>query len=392
MTTHPFGLVSRAFRLFALALCITALAAVVAVRAETAVVTGFELEGSAVTIEIDGEPSSELILLENPYRIALDLADTLAAARPGNASASGPVASMRDGLVSPALYRVLFQLSEPAVPRFTSTSEDGRTVLRIEFEEADEEAFAAAVAERAGRGVAPEGAEPEAAEARRPVIVIDPGHGGADYGAVGEGGTLEKELNLAFARVLKSALEDGPRPVEVSLTREDDTLVPLAERSAIARRAGADLFVSVHADSIRHRDLRGATVYTLSATASDSLAGEIAEGENAADRFVGPEWTQDTPEIHGILVDLVKRETETLSRRFADELVLTLRREGVRLMNNPKRSAGFRVLTAPDVPSVLLEMGFLSNVEDETLMSDPTWQKETASVVAAAIGAFLDAR
>lgn len=388
----PSPFPTRILRFLFAILALTLLAPVSANPSQTAVVTGFEWleDGRHLRIAIDGAPDSEVILLENPHRIVLDLADTVTAARP-SADRNGPVSRIRDGLSARDRYRLLFELREPAVPVVTAQTNADGTVIDLVFETASAGAFARAVAERAGRTVTA-GAAPLRTDERRFTIVIDPGHGGADYGAVGEGGTLEKELNLSFAEILRDVLQARDEPLDVVLTRDDDTLVPLGERSAIARREGADLFVSIHADSIRHRDLRGATVYTLSLNASDQLAREVAEGENAADRFVGPEWTQDTPEIHDILVDLVKRETEHLSRRFSDQLVVELRRADVRLINNPQRSAGFRVLMAPDVPSVLLEMGYLSNREDEELMSGTDWQAATAEVVADAIGAYLAAR
>ncbi len=146
--------------------------------------------------------------------------------------------------------------------------------------------------------------------------------------------------------------------------------------------------VSLHADSIRYKDLRGATVYTLSEKASDSLSRELADVENSADRFAGPEWDQDAPEIHDILVDLVRRETEALSEHFAIRLVSDLRTGEIRLINNPKRSAGFRVLRAPDVPSILLEMGYLSNPDDEQDLKSAEWQKRLARLLARSIADF----
>ncbi|WP_185985130.1 N-acetylmuramoyl-L-alanine amidase [Aureimonas mangrovi] len=365
--------------------------------AATSVVTSFERTAAenaeTVTIRVDSEPESEIILLRNPDRIALDLSDTLTAVRPELSEVEEAIVSgVRDGLVSADRYRIIFELSQPAIPRFTSRADGPDTVLELVFEPVEAAAFVRAARDRAGRTVTANTPEGEGGTPTTFTVVLDPGHGGADNGAVGRGGTQEKDLNLAFAKVLRDTLAERDEALDIILTREEDELIPLAERSNIARRAGADLFISIHADSIRYRDLRGATVYTLSARASDALSSEIAERENAADRFVGNEWTQDTPEIHDILVDLVKRETETLSQRFADELVIELRRADVRLINNPKRSAGFRVLMAPDVPSVLLEMGYLSNEDDEALMQTREWQEETAAVVAGAIADFVRAR
>ena len=219
-------------------------------------------------------------------------------------------------------------------------------------------------------------------------VVLDAGHGGVDKGAVSKSGTLEKEINLAMALALRDALQ-ARGDVEVTLTRDDDTFIPLEERAAIGRRERADLFISIHADSIRYADLRGATVYTLSETASDELSREIAASENAADRFAGEEWQRDEPTVFDILLDLTRRETVSFSEHFASSLVRDLRREDIRLINRPKRSAGFKVLTAPDVPSVLVELGFLSNREDEKLLTDAAWRKDTAAAIARAVMDFF---
>ncbi|MFD2237719.1 N-acetylmuramoyl-L-alanine amidase [Aureimonas populi] len=361
---------------------------------DAAIVTGFALSstegGATVRIEVQGEPEADILLLQAPNRIALDLSNTVAAVRPPT-EGEGLVSALRDGLAGKDSYRIVFTLAEPALAEMTSSAEDGRTTIELAFERASAAQFAQAVRERAGQRRAASRAPSSTRQETLHTIVLDPGHGGRDYGAVGKGGTLEKELNLSFAIALREALEASPS-VRVVMTREDDVLVPLAERAAMARREEADLFVSLHADSIRYPELRGASVYTLSDRASDSLAGELAESENASDRFLGEEWQQDTPEIHGILVDLVRRETEHLSQRFAGELVLELNRADIRLINNPKRSAGFRVLMAPDVPSVLLEMGYLSNADDEEMMKSADWQAKAAEAVAEAITGFLAAR
>lgn len=360
-------------------------------RADMSVLTSFTQSAeNAFELSFDGIADAEILVLDNPPRIALDLPETVTAVRPPALAASPLVDTVRDGLVGADRYRILFGLKSHAAPKLDRREEDGRTVLDLSFRAIDAGAFAATAGRRTGRDgttVRPNAADREIVY----TIVLDPGHGGIDNGAVGAGGTLEKDLNLAFARVLKEELENDAH-VRVVLTRDDDTLLPLSERSAIGRREAADLFVSLHADSIRFKDLRGATVYTLAETASDQLSQEVADSENAADRFVGPGWESDTPEIHDILVDLVRRETEILSERLARNLVLSLRGNEIRLINNPKRSAGFRVLRAPDIPSVLLELGYLSNEEDETLMGTPEWQSDMAGAVAAAIGSFLQSR
>ena len=380
------------------ALCL-AFAIPPAVRAEEAgdaVLTAFD-QGVTngrfeATLTFRGTPRSRLIILRNPDRVALDLFDTVSAA-PIPATADGAaVAEMRQGLVSPDRFRIVWTLKRLALPVAETRTEGDDTILSLRLERTDVANFARAAASQtigiqtaeAPRAIAP--AAPGVF-----TIVLDPGHGGVDTGAKGPAGTLEKEVNLAFALSLRDALAKDTH-VRVLLTREDDRFIPLIERSEIARRAKADLFISMHADSIRYRDIRGATVYTLSEKASDSLSLEIADSENSADRFAGPEWRQGKPEVFDILVDLTRRETDSFSEHFAAGLVDAFSEHKIRLIKNPKRSAGFRVLMAPDVPSVLVEIGYLSNADDEKLLLESKWRDDTTAAISRAILAFLSTR
>lgn len=339
-------------------------------------------EGFGLDVDVEGTAQPRLVLLRNPYRVALDFDDTLSAAKLPSVSGNALVKDLRHGLVGTDRYRLILTLARAVRPELSVTTKGAASRVTLRLQPAGDDAFVAAPAAMAAASSS------SAAEKAKPfVVVLDPGHGGIDNGATGEKGTEEKTVNLAFGMALREALGTYPG-VEVVMTREDDTFIPLNERAAIARRAGANLMVSLHADSIRYKDLRGATVYTLSEKASDSLARELADVENSADRFAGPEWDQDAPEIHDILVDLVRRETEGLSEHFAVQLVADLRDGEIRLINNPKRSAGFRVLRAPDVPSILLEMGYLSNAEDEEQLKSSEWQKRLAAILARSIADF----
>ena len=209
-------------------------------------------------------------------------------------------------------------------------------------------------------------------------VVIDPGHGGIDSGAQGANGTLEKDVVLAVGKKLRDILERDTK-MRVIMTRDTDVFLSLAERVRIARQANADLFVSIHADSIHVASLRGATVYTISDKASDQLAQQIADSENLADSVAGVPLESEPPEVAGILADLTRRETHDFSVRFADDVVQSLQTGGINLINRPHRSAGFRVLKAPDVPSVLVELGYLSNPKDEKLLNDPDWRGRAAA-------------
>ena len=214
-------------------------------------------------------------------------------------------------------------------------------------------------------------------------VVLDPGHGGRDGGAVGRMGTKEKHVTLAFARALAEELRGSG--VTVHLTRNDDSSLRLSERVAIARGHQAQLFVSLHADSIRHRTLRGASVYTLSEEATDELAASLAEGEARSDVLAGFKGAMGDDEgVADILLDLMRRETETFANAFAD-LAVTKLKGSTRTIRNPHRSANFRVLRAPDVPSVLVELGYLSNRRDEAQLTDPEWVARVAAALARAI-------
>lgn len=221
----------------------------------------------------------------------------------------------------------------------------------------------------------------------RPVIVLDPGHGGIDGGTVSRKGTPEKTVVLAFARELRKKLLATGR-FEVHMTRNDDRFISLGRRVKFARAKKADLFIAVHADSLRQRRVRGATVYTLSEKASDAEAAALAEKENSADFIGGVDLGEDAGEVADILLDLALRETKNHSIYFARRVVKNLR-PVTPLNRRPMRSAGFKVLRAPDVPSVLLELGYLSNRHDEKNLVSSKWRRKAADAVTAAIEGFF---
>jgi N-acetylmuramoyl-L-alanine amidase len=220
--------------------------------------------------------------------------------------------------------------------------------------------------------------------------MIDPGHGGIDSGAESLSGIKEKDLTLAFGQELRDRLAQE-KNIKVLMTRDDDTYLRLSERVRIARQHEADLFISIHADTIRLKGIRGATVYTVSDKASDAEAQALAERENLSDQLGGIEVKVDSPEVADILFDLIRRETHSFSMSFANTLVGELSTT-VGLINNPHRFAGFKVLRAPDVPSVLVELGYLSNPEDEAQLLNPEWRDKAASSIINAISAFASAK
>lgn len=225
--------------------------------------------------------------------------------------------------------------------------------------------------------------------ARKPVVVIDPGHGGVDPGTIGLSGEYEKNIVLALALAVKEKLDrDGK--VKCVLTRDRDIFIPLPERVSIARDNGADLFMSLHADSEADPNIRGLSVYTLSRTASDAEAQALADKENKADIVAGVDLAQQSPEVSNILIDLVQRESLNSSAAFASLIIDEVGRETHILLQNTHRFAGFAVLKAPDVPSVLVETGYLSNRDDEQLLRRPEYRVKLAAALAAAVERYFD--
>ncbi len=222
---------------------------------------------------------------------------------------------------------------------------------------------------------------------RRRVVVLDPGHGGIDPGATGVNGIHEKHITLAMARAVKDGLE-AVGGFKVMLTRNRDVFIRLRDRVSFARDAGAELFVSLHADSIGNPRIRGLSVYTLSEKASDREAALLAEKENKADLIAGVDLSLESEEVTNILIDLARRETMNQSVQLAGQLVDALARE-TKMLRNSHRFAGFAVLKAPDVPSVLVELGFLSNRRDETALRDPGYRDQLARSITRGIVAYF---
>jgi N-acetylmuramoyl-L-alanine amidase len=353
-----------------------------------------------VVMQFDREPDPKWFLLRGPHRLVIDLPETNFSVDPRELKARGLIAGVRFGNVGEGRSRLILSAKGPfAVERVdvleNEKSEGYRLVADIAA--SSDRAFEDALAEQTQTtgsttttsktdrlGPAPVRAD------KKFTIVIDPGHGGIDGGAEGINGTVEKSITLAFALELKKKLlETGP--YDIFLTREKDEFLRLDERVRIARQHEADLFISIHADTIRLKGVRGATVYTVSDKASDAEAAALAVRENLADQLAGIEIEEENHEVADILVDLIRRETHAFSMRFARSLVGELS-EAMELINNPHRFAGFRVLKAPDVPSVLVELGYLSNPKDEAQLRDPDWRGKAAERISAAVALFAGER
>lgn len=337
--------------------------------------------------------------LNDPHRVVVDLPETHFALPPeAGRDGRGIVAAWRYGLLASGKSRIVVDLAGPAAvdKAFMLPAIDGQPArLVIDLVTTSAAAFDADVVRaRKARAAVAAGAAPPPAVSRsgrvRPLIVLDPGHGGIDTGAIGVDGTKEKTLTLDFAGLVKRKLEETGL-FEVRLTRDDDVFIALGERVAIARAAAADLFVSIHADAAPQDFVRGATVYTVSDRASDAQAAAIAAQENRSDVIAGVDLPDTSDIVTDILIDLARRETKTLSHRAAEALVGELGTTVV-LNNNPHRYAGFRVLRAHDVPSVLVELGYMTNRHDEALMLTQEWREKAATSAVAAIRRFFAPR
>jgi N-acetylmuramoyl-L-alanine amidase len=364
---------------------------------------GFKMAGDALRVRIvlqfDREPDPKWFLLRSPHRLVVDLPQTEFAVDPRELKPRGLVSDVRFGAVGEGRSRLILTAEGPfAVDRIDVLKNESSAGFRLvaDLSATSDNAYDAALADQAattGSTVAASVSPVKDVKApanKRFTIVIDPGHGGIDGGAAGLHGTVEKDITLAFAEDLRNTLSKTG-DYDIFLTRTGDTFLRLDERVRIARQHNADLFISIHADTIRLKGIRGATVYTVSDKASDAEAAALAARENLSDQLAGIEIEDDHPEVADILVDLIRRETHSFSVRFARSLVGELS-NSVELINNPHRSAGFRVLKAPDVPSVLVELGYLSNAKDEAQLKDPAWRHSTAERIAAAVAAFAGER
>jgi len=334
--------------------------------------------------------------LADPYRVVLDIPQVVFQLAPKTGEAGrGLIKAFRFGLVMQGGSRMVFDLARPAriEKAFVVDAADGVPArLVLDLLPTDRESFLRKTAAETSRADLPraKGAEADSGDPR-PLVVLDPGHGGIDTGTKGPGGVEEKDIVLDFAQRLRDRVQKAGK-YRVLMTRTDDTFVPLADRVRIARDAGAALFVSIHADSLPHGegDAQGASVYTLSETATDSEAARLAEKENRADVIAGVDLKSEPDDVAGILLDLAERETKSLSIQFAHRLVGDMR-SATRLHKTPLKSAGFRVLRAPDVPSVLVELGYVSNRQDlQSLLSDG-WRNRTADSMAQAIDSYFAA-
>jgi N-acetylmuramoyl-L-alanine amidase len=357
---------------------------------------GGDLAQTRFILDLSRKIDLHAFTLADPYRVVVDIPQVVFRLPPkAGETGRGLVKAFRFGLMMEGGSRIVLDLAKPARVQKAFVMEPGagdpaRLVLDLVVTDRANFLRQIALDEKQLTERAPVRPQPQVdAGDSRPLVVLDPGHGGIDTGTRAPSGQLEKDIVLDFAKRLRERIEKAGK-YRVLMTRTNDTFIPLGDRVEIARKANAALFVSIHADSLPHGegDAQGATIYTLANKASDAEAAQVAENENRADVIAGVDLKGEPDDVAGILIDLAQRETKTFSVQFAHKLVADLR--GVaRLHKQPLKSAGFRVLRAPDVPSVLVELGYVSNRDDlRSLMSD-AWRDRTAESIAKTIEGYL---
>ena len=348
-----------------------------------------------LVLDLGSKVDYDIFLLDNPRRVVVDLPSM---DWPSEVpKANGLVKNIRFGQFSEDKSRLVIDLTKPAkvaksflldwssglphrlvLDLVSSSSADFRTQVNK-----DRAAKRKTTQQEAPPVFTP---KPKSQKRGKPVIVLDAGHGGVDPGAHGAK-AREKDVTLTFTRELAKQLRSTGR-YKVYLTRNRDIYIPLRQRVNIARKHNADLFVSIHADAIKRKSVRGMSIYTLSETASDKEAAALARKENQSDIIAGIDFADQPAEVADILIDLAQRETKNLSVKFAN-LVVENARGKTRLLERTHRFAGFRVLKAPDVPSVLIELGFLTNRSDEKQLLSSKWRRGVAKAVVSSIDAFF---
>lgn len=371
--------------------------------AELAVATDARLGGDEArtrfVLDLTKRVEVSAFTLADPYRVVLDLPQVMfqLPAKVGE-TGRGLVKAFRFGLVMPGGSRIVLDATAPvrvekAFVIDPVDSQPARLVLDLVAIDRDGFLRNIALENRPRRSEPPAKIDRDARDADpRPLVVLDPGHGGIDSGTVAPTGDTEKTIVLEFAQQLRDKLEKSGK-YRVAMTRTDDRFVPLADRVQLARSRQAALFLSIHADALPHRDseARGASIYTLSETASDAEAARLAEAENRADVIAGVDLSAEPNDVADILIDLAQRETKAFSANLAHALAKELKASS-RLHKHPLKSAGFRVLKAPDVPSVLIELGYVSSSQDLKYLLSDAWRSRAIDSIAQAITTFFATR
>ncbi len=344
--------------------------------------TGQQLDGIRLVIDGTSKFDYDAFLLDNPNRLVIDVKNAKIQGKPKIAK-NKLVNEVRFGdLSNVSGKRIVFALKgnvdikKKFILEPSGVQKNWRLVIDLSMGGESVSTTKATTSSNVNKNVN-----------RKKIVVLDPGHGGKDPGAIGRSyRTYEKNITLQMGKELKRQLE--ARGYKVYLTRSTDIFIPLRRRVAIARSYHADLFISIHADSTVNRKAQGFSIYTLSETASDKEAEALAERENKADIIDGMDFSDNSPEINDVLISLSQNDSRNKSSKFATYVVNEVRRN-VKLVNNAHKFAGFAVLKAPDVPSVLLEMGYLSNYTEEKQLRQPGYRKKLASYMVKAVDRYF---
>lgn len=366
---------------------------------------GQPVEGvTRFVIDVSEPIKFQVFLLADPNRAVIDLPQMNWAIDPlTGARARGLISNLRYGQFQSG-SRMVLDLSQPAEiasAQLLPSQEKSGSRLIIDLKSTSREQFLEAIEQSrtkdSGNAINKVAFTPPPLAANPPksktdgrrVIVIDPGHGGVDPGAISTSGVYEKEITLLFAKELRKKLQSANR-YKVSMTRDSDEFIELKHRVEIGRERQADLFISIHADAIENKQIRGGTVYTLSQTASDKEADTLATKENKSDIIAGVDLGKESDQVTSILIDLAQRETMNHSASFAQVLVGELEQKVI-MHKNGHRFAGFRVLKAPDIPSVLIELGYLSSKADEDMLRAPAGRGRMIDSIARAVDRYFSA-
>ncbi|EEW25772.1 N-acetylmuramoyl-L-alanine amidase [Rhodobacter ferrooxidans] len=359
------------------------------------VVAGSSVQDAGAGIEVNLALSQpvpwRVRLLDAPPRVVLDFREVDWAGIGQVPQGSARIAGLRAGVFRPGWSRLVLELTGPYLVRQAGMATEGgaaKLALRLEPASAADFAAKAALPEPAEWAV-PKAADlpPVVKAGDGPlVVVLDPGHGGIDPGAEREGQS-EADLMLTMARELKEALLRSGNFVVV-LTREEDVFVPLETRISVARAAGAHVFMSLHADALAEGEAVGATLYTLSDEASDAAAAALAERHDRDDLLAGVDLTEQDDLVATVLMDMARTETAPRTERLALALQAAITGAELKMHRHPRQQAGFSVLKSPDIPSVLLELGFLSSSRDLARLTDPKWRARMAAAVGQGLSAW----
>lgn len=348
-------------------------------------------EGTRVVLDLSASPEYKVFSLRNPDRVVIDLSDTRMTMGGLLPAGQGPVHSIRSGTRPNNGTRLVLDLKSPQTPNSFTVGPQGSASHRLVVDlppaaarnaapSGNQALAAAAAVSKNAATVTPVKSVARSSKNRDVVVAVDAGHGGKDPGAIGRGGTQEKKVTLAIARRLAAEInaEEGMRAV---LVRDGDHFISLRGRIDKARKQGADMFISVHADSVKNRKVHGSSVYVLSLSGASSEAARwLAQRENAADLAGGVSLEGHNPVLASVLLDVTQKESVSDSVEVAENVLASLRKAG--RVHRPKvQHAGFVVLKSPDIPSILVETAFISNRSDEDRLRDPSHQRKIAQSI-----------